>query len=46
MYFDEDHLLEIRLSTLYSYVDRFVIVEANIDNAGNKRKPKFDINKF
>ena len=46
MYFDEDHLLEIRLSTLYSYVDRFVIVEANIDHAGNKRNPKFDIKKF
>jgi len=46
MYFDEDHLLEIRLNTLYEYVDRFVIVEANIDHAGNNRNPKFDINKF
>ena len=39
MYFDEDHLLEIRLNTLFDYVDRFVIVEANIDHAGNKRIP-------
>jgi len=46
MYFDEDHLLDIRLNTLYNFVDRFVIVEADIDHAGNKRKPNFDINKF
>jgi len=46
MYFDEDHLLEIRLNTLYSYVDKFVIVEANLDHAGNKRQPLFDIKNF
>ena len=46
MYFDEDMLLEIRLNTLSNYVDKFVIVEANIDHAGNKRVPKFDIKKF
>ena len=46
MYFDEDHLLEIRLNTLYNYVNKFVIVEANLDHAGNKRKPLFDIKKF
>ena len=46
MYFDEDHLLDIRLNTLFDYVDRFVIVEANIDHAGNKRAPKFKIEKF
>ena len=46
MYFDEDHLLEIRLDTLYEHVQKFVIVEANIDHAGNFRKPLFDIKKF
>ena len=46
MYFDEDHLLDVRLHTLFKYVDRFVIVEADIDHAGNERKPKFDIKKF
>lgn len=46
MYFDEDLLLEIRFDTLYNYVDQFVIVEANIDHAGNKREPQFNINKF
>ena len=40
MYFDEDHLLEIRLNTLFDNVDRFVIAEANIDHAGNKREPE------
>ncbi|MDC0903565.1 hypothetical protein OAS21_03795 [Pelagibacteraceae bacterium] len=46
MYFDEDHLLELRLHTLHNYVEKFVIVEADIDHAGNKRFPKFDIKKF
>jgi beta-1,4-mannosyl-glycoprotein beta-1,4-N-acetylglucosaminyltransferase len=46
MYFDEDRLLEIRLNTLYDYVEKFVIVEANLDHAGNVRKPQFNIEKF
>tara|TARA_B100001057_G_scaffold32790_1_gene29720 strand:+ start:2774 stop:3595 length:822 start_codon:yes stop_codon:yes gene_type:complete len=46
MYFDEDHLLEIRLNTLYKYVNKFVIVEANLDHAGNPREPLFSIKKF
>ena len=46
MYFDEDLLLEIRSETLFDYVDEFIIVEANLDHAGNKRKPQFNINKF
>ena len=46
MYFDEDHLLEIRLETLFKHVDKFVIVEANLDHAGNLKEPKFNINKF
>lgn len=46
MYFDEDLLLEIRLETLFNYVDKFVIVEANLDHAGNERDPQFNIEKF
>ena len=46
MYFDEDHLLEIRLNTLYDFVDKFVIVEANLDHAGNVRKPQFNMENF
>ena len=46
MYFDEDHLLEIRLNTLYEHVKKFVIVEASLDHAGNSRTPLFNIKKF
>ena len=45
-YFDEDIMLEIRLSTLYDYVDKFIICEATLDHAGNEKKLNFDINKF
>ena len=45
-YFDEDMMLEIRLSTLFDYVDKFVICEATLDHAGNKKKLNFDINRF
>ena len=45
-YFDEDIMLEIRLSTLYDYVDKFIICEATLDHAGNGKKLNFDINKF
>ena len=46
MYFDEDLILDVRLNTLYDKVDRFVIVEATLDHAGNKKKFNFDFNKF
>ena len=46
MYFDEDLVLDIRLNTLDEYVHQFVIVEATLDHAGNKKKLNFDINKF
>ena len=36
-YFDEDIILEIRLSTLYDYVDEFVVCEATLDHAGNEK---------
>ena len=45
-YFDEDMMLEIRLSTLFNYVDKFIICEATLDHAGNEKKLNFDINKF
>jgi len=46
MYFDEDLILELRLNILDKYVDKFVIVEATRDHAGNKKKLNFDIKKF
>ena len=45
-YFDEDLILEIRLATLFDYVDKFIICEATLDHAGNKKKLNFDIKKF
>ena len=46
MYFDEDLLLDIRLNTLDKFVKKFVITEATYCHNGQKKKLKFDINKF
>tara|TARA_B100000768_G_C11237635_1_gene357965 strand:+ start:27 stop:899 length:873 start_codon:yes stop_codon:yes gene_type:complete len=46
MYFDEDIVLEVRLNHLYSYVDKFIIVEARYNHKGEKRNPKFNIDNF
>ncbi len=46
MYFDEDLLLDIRLNTLDKFVKKFVITEATYSHSGEKKKLKFDINKF
>ncbi len=46
MYFDEDLILDLRLNTLYNYVDKFVIAEATRDHAGKQKKLNFDLNKF
>ena len=46
MFYDEELLLDIRLNILDQYVDFFVIVESEYFHNGEKRKLKFDINKF
>ena len=46
MYFDEDLVLDIRLNTLNDIVDRFVIVEATTDHAGNQKKLNFNKKNF
>jgi len=46
MYFDEDVVLDVRLNYLSEYVDKFVIIEAEYNHKGEKRKPKFDIKNF
>ena len=46
MYFDEDTVLDVRLNYLNKYVDKFVIIEAEYNHKGEKRKPKFNIKKF
>jgi beta-1,4-mannosyl-glycoprotein beta-1,4-N-acetylglucosaminyltransferase len=35
---DENELLKIRLNTLSSYVDKFIIVESLINHQGKKKK--------
>ncbi len=46
MYFDEDVVLDVRLNTLNKYIDYFVIVESLFTHKGDKRRLKFDIQKF
>ena len=46
MYFDEDLVLDIRLNTLFEYVDKFIIAEATKDHAGKDKKLNFKIENF
>jgi len=46
MYFDEDNVLDLRLNILDKYVDYFVIVESVFTHRGDKRKLRFDLNKY
>ena len=46
MYFDEDLVLDIRLNTLNEKVDKFIIVEATKDHAGEEKKLNFKIENF
>ena len=46
MYFDEDLVLDIRLNTLNDTVDKFVIVEATKNHAGEDKKLNFKIQNF
>ena len=46
MYFDEHVILDLRLNILNPFIDYFVIVESTFNHKGEKRKLKFDINKY
>ena len=46
MYFDEDLILDLRLNTLNKFVDYFVIVESVYNHKGEKRKLRFNIERF
>ena len=46
MYFDEEIVLDLRLNMLDPYVDYFVIVESIFTHKGDKRKLKFNHEKF
>ena len=45
-FFDEEHILDLRLNILNEFVDFFVIVESTIDHQGNSKKLNFDLKKF
>jgi len=45
-FFEEDHVLDLRLNILNEFVDYFVIAESTSDHQGNPRKLTFDLNKF
>lgn len=45
-YFNEDLMLELRLETLWDFVDFFVISEASYTHAGASRELQFDIKNF
>ena len=45
-YFNEDHMVELRLNILDKYVDYFVISESTKTHQGKSKKINFDINKF
>ena len=40
-FFNEEHILDLRLNILDEYVDFFVIAESTTDHQGNKKKVKF-----
>lgn len=46
LYYNEDMLLDLRLRTLNSVVDYFVIVESTHKFTGAERKLEFDITKY
>tara|TARA_A100001011_G_scaffold28526_1_gene27713 strand:+ start:1001 stop:1801 length:801 start_codon:yes stop_codon:yes gene_type:complete len=45
-YFNEDHMVELRLNILDKYVNYFVISESTKTHQGKPKKINFDINKF
>ena len=46
IYFDEEHVLDLRLNVLYQNVDYFVIVESIYNHKGEKRNLLFNSQKF
>ena len=45
-YYDEDHIVELRLNILNKYVDYFVISESTRTHQGKSKKINFNLNKF
>ena len=45
-FFNEEHILELRINILNEFVDFFVIAESTTDHQGNPKKLNFDLSKF
>jgi len=45
-FFNEEHILDLRLNILNKFVDFFVFVESTSDHQGNPKKLNFDLKKF
>ena len=45
-FFDEEHILDLRLNILYESVDFFVFVESTTDHQGRPKKLNYDAKKF
>ena len=45
-FFNEEHILELRINMLNEFVDFFVIAESTTDHQGNPKKLNFDLSKF
>ena len=45
-FFNEEHILDIRLNILNKFVDHFIISESTIDHQGRSKKLNFNIQKF
>tara|TARA_B100000315_G_scaffold215586_1_gene214950 strand:- start:45 stop:854 length:810 start_codon:yes stop_codon:yes gene_type:complete len=45
-FFNEEHILDLRLNILDEFVDVFVIVESTSDHQGKQKRLNFDLNKF
>ena len=45
-YFNEDHIVDLRLNILSDFIDKFIIVESTVDHQGKSKKLNFEINKY
>ena len=45
-YFNEDHIVDLRLNILNEYVDFFVISESTKTHQGKNKKINFELSKF
>ena len=45
-YFNEDHIVDLRLNILNKFVDKFIVVESSYSHSGKAKNFNFDINDY